>query len=102
MRKNERNLILPRIDPGLVSPQLLGTHCIAADEHYGTYKAIVLGGHRGLSDVCIDVEIIKCIKQPSDKAIFYKDVTVHREPYPVGSRQIFYINQIKPLLDETA
>lgn len=102
MRKKECNLILSRIEPGLVSPELLGAHCIASDEHYGTYKAIVLGGHRGLSEVYIDVEILNCIKQPSYKAVFNKDATVHRDPYAVGSRQIFYVNQVKPLLDETA
>lgn len=87
----------------VIDPKLIGTNCIVNDPVYGTYKAVIRGGHKGFSDLPrVDVTIVECITPPSDKAILYKDFIAHRKPYAPGSIQHFEKDQVTPLLEVTA
>lgn len=101
--KHKRPVIInDDIKANLVSKDLLNSYCIAEDEHYGTYKGVILGGVIRCSEVKIAVRILACIKPPSDKAIIYKDVPFHREPYAQGDIQAFSSKMVKCLVAETA
>lgn len=95
--------IQPRIIPELVSPELLNTNCIAEDPYYGTYRAQILGGFQGTDEVRVAVKILKCIKQPSNRAIINKDAFIHRKNilFPVY-RSLTLIRSSHHYLEETA
>ena len=85
-----------------IDPSLIGTNCIATDPHYGSYKGIIRGTHKNYSDTLrVNVIITECISPPDNKAIIFRDRTVNRKPYPIGSTQHFAADQVKPLMEVT-
>lgn len=75
--------------------KLLNQQVIALDEWYGVYLGICKGKRRSPAVNRMDVEIIRCLVQPSDRAILYPNAYVHRDAYPPGSIQHFDINNIQ-------
>ena len=71
------------------SCSLTGRTVVARDTWYGSYVAEVIGERKRLGVHRIDVRIIECIVQPSDRAILNPFALVHRQPYPQGSVQNF-------------
>lgn len=76
---------------------LIGKKVIAKDEYWGNYKGEIVDTYnKALSDTLMArVRIIEMINAPIHKAILYKENTYHRDPYPVGSLQVFYLENIE-------
>jgi len=75
----------------------VGSNVIAKDEYWGTYRGVLVGVYNVvLSDIKMaEVRIIDMLEPPRQDAILEKRAKFPRNPYPVGSVQVFYMDSCK-------
>lgn len=67
----------------------IGATCIADDRWYGRYRGIIVGPHKNYIEPRFNVEIIECLRPPSDTPESCEHgnplgLKVHRKQYEPG------------------
>ena len=73
----------------------IGQQIIARDPHWGHYAGIVKQVRDVRGELQVDVEILACLKHPSQVSILYADVPFRRKAYLPGSIHVFNFNHVR-------
>lgn len=99
MQYVDTTALLQKTTRFFISPELMGTYCIADDKWYGKYKGIIVGPHRSYGNPRISVKILECLRPPStlpECGLGY----VQRKEYRPGEIHHFSIKDIILLMEE--